>query len=113
MDKGGKPSSLRALDDRLNKARGAIEAKTGRDRGGEAKALSRAWMVALEMVTAIAVSTAIGWYLDRVFDTGKVLLVVFFFFGVGAGILNVYRGAKRMEQEARAPAAKEAERGDT
>jgi ATP synthase protein I len=44
-----------------------------------------------EFVSAIVVGAAIGWGLDRLLGTNPLLLIVFFFIGVAAGVLNVIR----------------------
>ena len=44
-----------------------------------------------EFVSAIVVGAAMGWGLDRLLGTSPLLLVVFFFIGVAAGVLNVIR----------------------
>lgn len=101
MGKRGAAPPLSDLEARLKRARkGARFDRAGGPRG-DASALSRAWLVALELVTATVVSTAIGWFFDGLFDTRPFLLLVFFFLGVGAGLLNVFRGAQRIEGEAR------------
>ena len=101
MGKRGTAPPLSDFEARLERARkGSRFDRAGGPRG-EASALSRAWLVALELVTAIVVSTAIGWFFDGLFDTRPFLLLVFFFLGVGAGLLNVFHGAQRMEREAR------------
>ena len=46
-----------------------------------------------ELVAGLIVGVGIGYYLDKWLDTGPWFLVVFFFLGAGAGILNVYRTA--------------------
>ena len=43
--------------------------------------------------------TIIGFILDSWFDTKPWLIIVFFFFGTAAGILNVIRTANRMQKE--------------
>ena len=101
MGKRGAPPPLSDFDARLEKAQDGARNDRAAGSRGEASALSRAWLVALEMITAIVVSTAIGWFFDGLFDTRPILLLVFFFLGVGAGLLNVFRGAQRMEREAR------------
>lgn len=52
--------------------------------------------VGIELVGTVAVGVAIGWGLDRWFGTGPWLLVVFFFLGGAAGVLNVYRAVSRI-----------------
>ena len=92
--------SFSEFEARLDKAQNVVDARRESDLGGGTKALGRAWMVALELVTAIVVSSPIGWFFDSLFKTRPLLLIVFFFLGVGAGLLNVYRGAQKLEREA-------------
>jgi ATP synthase protein I len=47
--------------------------------------------VGVEMVSAVAVAVAIGWYLDRWLHTKPVLLAVFVLLGGAAGVANVWR----------------------
>ena len=42
-------------------------------------------------------STIIGFILDNWFDTKPWLIIIFFFVGVVAGILNVIRSAKKLQ----------------
>ena len=50
--------------------------------------------IGVELFSAVAVGSGIGYLLDDLFGTKPVLLVAFLFFGGAAGILNVYRLAK-------------------
>jgi ATP synthase protein I len=52
-----------------------------------------------ELVAAVAVGTIIGFILDSWFDTKPWLIIIFFFLGTAAGILNVIRTANRMQKE--------------
>jgi ATP synthase protein I len=53
--------------------------------------LARAMRAGVEMVSALVVAIAIGWGLDRLLGTRPVLLILFVFLGVSAGVLNVIR----------------------
>lgn len=52
--------------------------------------------VGIELAGTLAVGVAIGWALDRWLGTGPWLLVLFFFLGAAAGVLNVYRAVGNM-----------------
>jgi F0F1-type ATP synthase assembly protein I len=51
--------------------------------------------VGLSFVMAIVIGTAFGWWLDDKLGTSPWAFIVFFFFGLAAGILNVYRVTSR------------------
>ena len=61
--------------------------------------LGNAFKLGTELVAAVAVGTIIGFILDNWFGTKPLLIILFFLFGAGAGILNVFRAAKRMQEE--------------
>ena len=54
--------------------------------------------ISTELVAAVAVGATIGFLLDSWFDTKPLLTICFFIMGVAAGILNVFRSAKRMQK---------------
>jgi F0F1-type ATP synthase assembly protein I len=49
--------------------------------------------VGFSFVLAIVIGAAFGWWLDRTFGTGPWMFFLFFFLGLAAGIINVYRTA--------------------
>ena len=55
-----------------------------------------AFRVGVELVAALGVGVGIGLLLDRWLETAPWFLVVFFFLGAAAGVLNVYRVASGM-----------------
>ena len=59
--------------------------------------LGNAFKLGTELVAAVAVGTIIGFILDNWFDTKPILIILFFLFGAAAGIINVFRAAKRMQ----------------
>ena len=61
--------------------------------------MGSAFKLGTELVAAVAVGTIIGFILDNWFDTKPWLIIIFFFLGAVAGILNVIRTAKRMQKE--------------
>ncbi len=61
--------------------------------------MGNAFKLGTELVAAVAVGTIIGFILDSWFDTKPWLIIIFFFLGAAAGMLNVIRAAKQMQQE--------------
>ena len=60
--------------------------------------LGIAFKLSTELVAAVAVGTIIGFILDDWFGTKPWLILIFFFVGVIAGILNVIKSAKNMQK---------------
>ncbi|MAJ85536.1 MAG: hypothetical protein CL687_01005 [Candidatus Pelagibacter sp.] len=58
-----------------------------------------AFRLGTELVAAVVVGTIIGFILDNWFDTKPVFILIFFFVGFAAGILNVVRTAKNMQKK--------------
>ncbi|MEK9638905.1 MAG: AtpZ/AtpI family protein [Pelagibacteraceae bacterium] len=61
--------------------------------------LGNAFKLGTELVSAVLVGTIIGFILDSWFDTKPWLIIIFFFLGSIAGILNIIKAAKRMQQK--------------
>ena len=61
--------------------------------------MGNAFKLGTELVAAVAVGTIIGFILDTWFDTKPWLIIIFFFLGAAAGLLNVIRTANRMQKE--------------
>tara|TARA_B100000427_G_scaffold107223_1_gene88889 strand:+ start:142 stop:420 length:279 start_codon:yes stop_codon:yes gene_type:complete len=58
-----------------------------------------AFKMSTELVSAVLVGTIIGFILDNWFGTKPWLILIFFFVGVTAGIMNVFRSAKKMQKK--------------
>ncbi len=63
--------------------------------------LGSAFKLGTELVAAVVVGTIIGFILDNWFGTKPWLIIIFFFLGSIAGVLNVFRTAKRMQNRRR------------
>ena len=61
--------------------------------------MGTAFKMSTELVSAVAVGTIIGFILDNWFDTKPWFIIIFFFLGAAAGIINVIRAASRMQRE--------------
>ena len=53
--------------------------------------LAMAERVTTELVAGLVVGTGVGWALDQWLDTSPLFMVVMFFFGAAAGMMNVWR----------------------
>jgi len=60
--------------------------------------IGTAFKMSTELVAHVLVGTIIGFILDKTFGTKPWLILIFFFIGVIAGILNVFRSAKNMQK---------------
>ena len=61
--------------------------------------LGSAFKLSTDLVAHVAVGTIIGFILDNWFDTKPWLIIIFFFLGSIAGILNVIKTAKKMQEK--------------
>ena len=60
--------------------------------------LGIAFKLSTELVVTVVVGTIIGFILDSWFDTKPWLILIFFFVGMIAGIMNVIKSAKNMQE---------------
>ena len=61
--------------------------------------MGSAFRLGTELVAAVVVGTIIGFILDNWFGTKPWFIIIFFFIGVIAGILNVIRVANNMQKK--------------
>ena len=94
MNEREKNDPLRELGERLDKARAARPGPVGRESRNDTStgsALAFGWRIGIELLGAIVVAVFIGWAIDHWLGTRPWGMVVFFFLGIAAGMLNVYR----------------------
>ena len=84
---------------RLKIAKSKIKKQLDIDNEKRGSFMGSAFKLGTELVAAVAVGTIIGFILDTVFDTKPWLIIIFFFLGAAAGMLNVIRAANRMQKE--------------
>ena len=87
---------LKEISTRLKIAKKKIKKE---NRGSNAASLGKALKISTELVAAVVVGSTIGFLLDNWFDTKPLLIICFFFIGVAAGILNVFKSAKKMHKK--------------
>jgi len=61
--------------------------------------MGSAFKLGTELVAAVGVGTIIGFILDSWFGTKPWLIIIFFFLGAAAGMLNVIKAANRMQKD--------------
>jgi ATP synthase protein I len=61
--------------------------------------MGTAFKLGTELVAAVGVGTIIGFILDNWFGTKPWLIIIFFFLGAAAGLMNVIKAANRMQKE--------------
>ena len=84
---------------RLKIAKSKIKKQVQSDNEKKGSFMGSAFKLGTELVAAVAVGTIIGFILDSWFDTKPWLIIIFFFLGTAAGILNVIRTANRMQKD--------------
>ena len=84
---------------RLKIAKSKIKKQLDDDNEKRGSFMGSAFKLGTELVAAVAVGTIIGFILDTLFDTKPWLIIIFFFLGAAAGMLNVIRTANKMQKE--------------
>ena len=87
------------LKTRLKIAKSKYKNKNQSNKDNEKSSFGKAFQLSTELVSAVLVATIIGFILDNWFDTKPWLIIIFFFIGVAAGIINVIRSAKKMQRD--------------
>ena len=93
MSESTPPDPLARLGEEIDKARaGRVRRQPqGAGRSTLQPGLGLGFRIGIELVVAVVVATGIGWAIDRWLGTRPWGMIVLFFMGVAAGMLNVYR----------------------
>ena len=84
---------------RLKIAKSRIKKQILSDSEERGSFMGTAFKLGTELVAAVGVGTIIGFILDNWFGTKPWLIIIFFFLGAAAGMLNVIKTATRMQKE--------------
>ncbi len=84
---------------RLEIAKSKIKKKVLSEGEKRGSFMGNAFKLGTELVAAVGVGTIIGFILDSWFGTTPWLIIIFFFLGAAAGIMNVIKAANRMQKE--------------
>ena len=85
--------SLRSRIDDAESSRSKQEDNRGSNAHLPAGAIAFVGRVAIELVAGVAVGGFIGWLLDDWLGTTPLLMLLLFFLGAGAGMMNIWRMA--------------------
>ena len=84
---------------RLKIAKSKIKKEVLSDDEKRGSFMGSAFKLGTELVAAVGVGTIIGFILDNWFGTKPWLIIIFFFLGAAAGLMNVIKTANRMQKE--------------
>ena len=84
---------------RLKIAKNKAKSRRSSKSEESSSSMGAAFKMSTELVAAVVVGTIIGFILDNWFGTKPWLILIFFFVGVIAGIMNVVKSAKKMQKQ--------------
>ncbi len=84
---------------RLKIAKSKLKNNSDSDKEKKGMFMGNAFKLSTEFVAAVVVGTIIGFILDSWFGTKPWLIVIFFFLGSAAGMLNIIKVAKLMQKK--------------
>jgi ATP synthase protein I len=88
-----KNKRLAELDQRIGKARRQLS-------GPSHKAEGKAWSAGVEFVGGVLVCSALGWWLDKTFETKPWGLIILMLLGFAVGTFNALRLSARQQAAA-------------
>ena len=83
---------------RLKSAKKVLLKNTNNEHDSRGHFMGSAFRLGTELVASVVVGTIIGFILDNWFGTKPWLILIFFFVGVIAGIMNVIKSAKKLQK---------------
>ena len=89
---------FKEISTRLKIAKKNVRELRNKNRGSNVTSIGKALKISTELVAAVVVGSTMGFLLDNWFDTKPLLTICFFIMGVAAGMLNVFRSAKKMHK---------------
>jgi ATP synthase protein I len=89
---------LNNLDARLKAARGQSDTESAPRGRGTQSGLGQGLRIGIEMVVSVAVGAGLGYFIDNWAETTPLFMIVFLFLGFAAGIMNVLRIARGLDE---------------
>ncbi len=89
---------LNEFNARLKAARGKTDKESAPRGRGTQSGLGQGLRIGIEMVVSVAVGAGIGYFIDNWAETTPLFMIVFLFLGFAAGIMNVLRIARGLDE---------------
>lgn len=101
------PERLKALDEKLQKLKGADEEQS--PGGADLNQANMAWQMVIELVSGLLIGFGIGYGMDVLLSTKPIFMVLFILLGFAAGVKVMIGTATQMQknQEGGTPSDKE------
>lgn len=100
---------LKALEEKIARAKGAVEGPRKRHQEDQYSQAQLAWRMVIELVAGLAIGFGIGYGLDSLFGTMPLFLVLFILAGFAAGVKTMLRSAKEVQERKTAQAVEREE----
>lgn len=92
------PDNLDQFDAKLKAARGRIGESDSGDLAREGTSLGYGFRLSVELLAGLMVGLGMGYVIDGWLGSRPWFMLVFMILGLGAGVLNVMRVSRKMEQ---------------
>jgi ATP synthase protein I len=97
MSEDPPPDPLARLAEKIDRAQSGRAPRPSASGGsGAQQGIALGFRIGIELVAAVIVASGLGWAIDRWLGTRPWAMIVMFFLGVAAGMLNVYRAVTGM-----------------
>lgn len=95
------PEDIKKMDERISAIRAKEKAKSAKnsDKHTNFSHIAVVLQMAIELASGTFVGAGIGYILDELFDFKSVFLLIFTVFGGIAGLVNMARYLKRIDEE--------------
>ena len=100
---------LAALEEKLAKAKSAVEGPLKSHQEEHYSQAQLAWRMVIELVAGLAIGFGIGYGLDTLLGTMPLFLVLFILAGFAAGIKTMLRSAREVQERKAAEVAEQGE----
>lgn len=90
-----KKDDIKQIEERLK----ALKTPNSKPKSEVSKFSNLGFRIMTELLSGVVIGAGVGYFLDDLFGSKPWLLIVFLLLGGAAGILNVYRFAKRQGEK--------------